>query len=263
MDCLVPESVITQLGAEISSTFRDSLLLFSSGSAYENTRPVVSELLLNAANRTAVEEERRTVTSVAYFRPCELVSLSRLHIHCTPPFDFANWDSIRFYDKPTEDSLISFFSQIHLTDRIPDLIIIEQLDRMIGPEREDFLARLHALTCLFTDSLEHLHWRRAKQQQTSSSSALSQSGSLCRLLVSCTLPTNIWSGRSALSSSFIPHGLHQACLFTEEDDSHFSLADITGVFELKLCLKETELFFSSFVLNADLLRLRQPPTESV
>lgn len=35
MDFLVPESVMTQLGVEISSNFHDSLLLFCSGSASE------------------------------------------------------------------------------------------------------------------------------------------------------------------------------------------------------------------------------------
>ncbi|VUZ56626.1 unnamed protein product, partial [Hymenolepis diminuta] len=127
--------VIKKLSLDQSiNIFQDSLLLLCSGLASEETRTIVSELLLNAANRAAVEEERQSTVSVAYFRPCELLSLSRLHIHSTPPFDFANWDSIRFYDKSTEDSLISFFSQIHLTDRIPNLIVIEQLDRIIGSE---------------------------------------------------------------------------------------------------------------------------------
>ncbi|VDN97507.1 unnamed protein product [Rodentolepis nana] len=400
MDSLIPDSVIKKLDIDrISSIFHDSLLLCS-GHASSETRTIISEILLNAANRAAVDEERRSRVSVAYFRPCQLVNLKRIHIHSTPPFDFANWDSIRFYDKSTEDSLISFFSQIHLLNRIPNLIVIEQLDRIIGSEvvkklsydlykslaafvsiyvlqvecgipfanttnspdllslfhwlltcpssssrfayfaefslveiplialmmedlgihvigrkfflqmlelnlanslaaiapqtttaaagipiaiwllfrlrslprwgfilsrnypplyfnREDFLARLHALTSLFADSLKHLQSRQRSKPSSSLNTPPSPESSPCRLLVSCFLPTTICSDQSALPLSHLPHGLHQACLLTLEDDSHFSLADINKVFEFKLLLKEEELFFSSFLYDADLLRLTQ------
>ena len=38
------------------------------------------------------------------------------------------------FSYPTEDSLMRFFSEIHLAKRFPDLIVIEQLDRIIGPD---------------------------------------------------------------------------------------------------------------------------------
>ncbi|VUZ56627.1 unnamed protein product, partial [Hymenolepis diminuta] len=73
----------------------------------------------------------------------------------------------------------------------------------------------------------------------------------------------IWSGQSSLPPNLLSHGLRRACIFSAEDDSHFSLADINGAFEFKLLLKEVrELFFSSFLYDADLLRLTQPPTNS-
>ncbi|VDM18601.1 unnamed protein product [Hydatigera taeniaeformis] len=202
---------------------------------------VVFELLLNVANRAALEGR-----SVFYFRPCELVRLSQFHIHGTPAFDFTAWDSIQFL-YPTANSLVRFFSQIHLTKRLPDLILIEQLDRIIGLQRDDFLARLYALTCLFVDAHEYIRRQKASQDLASD----------CPLLVSCAIP------RTLKDWHLVPHGLRQACLFTKEgnyDDSHFSLADVENKFEFKLLLKEGEVFFTSFLYDTDLLPLVQLPS---
>ncbi|CDS37857.1 lysine specific demethylase 8 [Echinococcus multilocularis] len=243
MDWFLPPSITQKMDVDTTCLFRNStLLLCSNVEAERTTRDIVFELLLNVANRAALEGR-----SVSYFRPCELVCLSQFHVHGAPACDFNAWDSIRFF-YPTESSLVRFFSQIHLAKRLPDLIVIEQLDRIIGHHREDFLARLYALTCLFTDALEHIHQQRSSQN----------SGAGCRLLVSCFLPQTLWSGQSTIPRYLVPHGLHQACLFTKEDDeSHFSLADFTGAFKFRLLLREREIFFTSFLYDTNLLTLVQ------
>ncbi|VDK24658.1 unnamed protein product [Taenia asiatica] len=231
MDCLLPPSIKKKVGADTTCIFKDStLLLCSNAEAEKNTRDIAFELLLNVANRAALEGR-----SVSYFRPCELACLSQFHVHGTPACDFTAWDSIQFL-YPTDNSLVRFFSQVHLTKRLPDIIIIEQLDRIIGHQRDDLLARLYALTCLFTDALKHVHLQRSSQD----------SAAECRLLVSCAIPQTLWNGH------LVPHGLQQAY-----DDSHFSLADFTGAFEFKLLLREREIFFTSFLYNTDLLLLVQ------
>ncbi|KAL5107433.1 hypothetical protein TcWFU_002224 [Taenia crassiceps] len=232
MDWLLPPSIKQKLNVDTTCIFKDSTLLCSSNEAEKNTRDIVFELLLNVANRAALEGR-----SVSYFRPCELVCLSQFHVHGTPACDFAAWDSIQFF-YPTDNSLVRFFSQVHLTKRLPNLIIIEQLDRIIGSQREDFLARLYALTCLFTDALKHIHLQRSTQN----------SAAECRLLVSCAIPQTLWN------EHLVPHGLQQSCLFTkEDDDSHFSLTEFTGAFKFRLLLREREIFFTSFLYNTDLL----------
>ncbi|VDD81616.1 unnamed protein product [Mesocestoides corti] len=244
MNWLLPQSVLGSLDVDPQKVCREStLLLCTGGDSGASTRNVVSELLLNAANRAALED-----LSVFYFRPCELVNLSQLHIHGTPALDFSSWDCIRFM-YPSADSLVRYFCHFHQCRQLPDLIVIEQLDRIINADPGNFASSLYSLTCLLTDALAHLRNAASAQDH----------GVDCHVLVSCALTRDLWRGQSPLSSQPLPHALAQACVFTSEgDDSHFSMAESLGAFEFKLFLRQNEIFFSSFLSNNTFLRLLEP-----